>query len=47
MVIRMSKEILNVLETVYHYKQYRRGLAELQPEMKINWYKIQGHFTLG
>lgn len=47
MVIRMSKEILNVLETVYHYKQYRRGLAELQPEMKINWYEDTRKFYFG
>ena len=29
MVIRMSKEILNVLETVYHYKQYRLSLIHI------------------
>ena len=44
MEIKMNTKILNVLDTVYHFKHYRRGLALLQPELKINWYEDTREF---
>lgn len=47
MKVEMNMKILTVLDTVYHYKHYRSGLAELQPELKINWYEDTRKFYFG
>lgn len=35
----LTPEILETLCMIYHYKHYRRAMASLYPNQKINWYE--------
>lgn len=47
MGIRLNANILEVLCMVHHYKYYRRAMAKLYPEQKINWYEDTKKFYFG
>ena len=46
-MVRLNARTLEVLCMIYHYKHYRRAMANLYPEQNINWYEDTKAFYFG